>query len=377
MNPHVTLANWRAAPFNRWGFQHVRELIPSADIPNEPRRVRELPVEKRSIDLRVEPDTGEPLTLEGFLAETDTDGFVILHRGRVVAEHYANGMTPETPHILMSVSKSMMGLLFGSLGIDAERPVTDFVPEVGPTAYAGASVRHLLDMRAGVKFDEDYLATTGPIVEYRKSTGWNALGPGETAGDLHSFYKELTQRDGPHGGRFHYISTNSDLLGWVIERATGQRYADLVSEHLWKLIGAERNAYITVDRLGAPRCAGGMCVTVRDLARSGLWMIEHPSSWIEDIEKNGDRGAWDKGSFVPYFPGLPIHYRSQWYVLHANRGEKAVPLIFGVGIHGQNLFIDRKNELVIAKLSSQAMPLDAPRIALTMRAVSQIRKALS
>jgi len=369
MNQQVTLANWRAAPFNRWGFQHVRELIPTADIANDPRRVRDLPAETRKVDIRVEPDAGEPLTFERFLAETDTDGLVILHRGRVVAEYFANGMTPETPHILMSVSKSMLGLLFGSLGIDADRPVTDFVPEVGATAYAGATVRHLLDMRAGVKFDEDYLATTGPIVEYRKSTGWNALGPGEAAGDLHSFYEQLTERDGAHGGRFHYISTNSDLLGWVIERATGRRYAELASEHLWKPIGAERSAYITVDRLGAPRCAGGMCVTVRDLARVGQWMIEHPSAWVEDIEKNGDRAAWDKGSFVPYFPGLPIHYRSQWYVLHG-----AVPLVFGVGIHGQNLFIDRKNQLVIAKVSSQAMPLDAPRIALTMRAVSQLRK---
>ena len=376
MNPQLispaTLANWRAAPFNRWAFQHVRELIPTADIPNDPRRVRELSVDKGDLDVRIEPDAGEPLTLERFLAETDTDGLVILHRGRVIAEHYANGMTPETPHILMSVSKSMLGLLFGSLGIDAERPVTDFVPEVGETAYKGASVRQLLDMRAGVKFAEDYLATEGAIVEYRKATGWNALGPGEAPGDLHSFYQVLKDRDGPHGGRFHYISTNSDLLGWVIERATGRRYADLMSELVWKPIGAERSAYITVDRLGAPRCAGGMCVTARDLARVGQWMIEHPAAWIGDIEKNGDRAAWDQGSFAPYFPGLPMHYRSQWYVLHG-----AAPLIFGVGIHGQNLFIDRKNELVIAKLSSQALPLDAARIALTMRAVSQIRKCVA
>ena len=365
MNPQVTLANWRTAPFNRWGFQHVRELIPTADIPNDPRRVRELPEERRALD--VEP----------FLGETDTDGFVCLHRGRVIAEHYANGMKPGTPHILMSVSKSMMGLLFGSLGIDAERRVADFVPEVRTTAYAEASVRNLLDMRTGVKFDEDYLATTGPIVEYRKATGWNSLAPGEAPGDLHSFYQALKERDGPHGGRFHYISTNSDLLGWVIERATGRPYAELMSELVWQPMGAESSAYITVDRLGAPRCAGGMCVTARDLARVGQWMIERPSAWIEDIEKNGERSAWDNGSFVSYFPGLPIHYRSQWYVLHGNGGGNAAPLIFGLGIHGQNLFIDRKNELVIAKVSSQAMPLDAPRIALTMRAVSQIRKLLS
>jgi CubicO group peptidase (beta-lactamase class C family) len=360
MNPQVTLANWRSAPFNRWAFQHVRELIPSADIANDPRRVRSLEPRPRELELAQ------------FLAETDTDALVILQRGRLVAEHYANGMTYETPHILMSVSKSMMGLLFGQLGIDPERLVTDVVPELRKTAYDGATIRHLLDMRTGVAFEEDYLATSGPIVEYRKATGWNPLGPGDAPGDLHSFYQVLKERDGPHGGRFHYISTNSDLLGWVIERAAERRYADLMSELLWKPIGAERSAYITVDRFGAPRCAGGMCVTARDLARVGQWMIEHPSPWIEDIEAKGDRAAWDAGSFVAYFPGMPMKYRSQWYVL-----EGDAPLVFGVGIHGQNLFIDRANELVIAKLSSQAMPLDAARIALTMRAVSQLRKALS
>jgi hypothetical protein len=372
MNPQVTLANWRSAPFNRWAFQHVRELIPSADIPNDPRRVRDLAFSPLDLNLKIEPDAGEPLSFAQFLAETQTDGLVIVQRGRLIAEHYANGMTAESPHILMSVSKSMMGLLFGQLGIDPERPVADVLPEVRETAYQGATLRHLLDMRAGVKFEEDYLATSGTIVEYRKATGWNPLGPGDAPGDLHSFYQVLTERDGPHGGRFHYISTNSDLLGWVIERATGRRFADLMSERIWKPIGAQRSAYITVDRFGAARTAGGMCVTARDLARVGQWIIEHPSPWIDDIERNGERQAWDAGSFVPYFPGLPMRYRSQWYLL-----DGPSPLMFGVGIHGQNLFIDRKNELVIAKLSSQAMPLDAARIALTLRAVSQLRKFLA
>ena len=281
-------------------------------------------------------------------------------------------MSAASPHILMSVSKSMLGLLFGSLGIDAERPVTDFVPEIATTAYKGATIRHLLDMRTGVAFDEDYLASGGTIVEYRKATGWNPLGPGEEPSDLHSFYRVLTQRDAPHGGRFHYVSPNTDLLGWVIERATGRRYAELLSEYLWQPVGAEHSAYITIDRLGAPRAAGGMCVTARDLARVGQWMMEHASPWVRDIETGGDRVAWDAGSFVAYFPGMPIRYRSQWYILD---GE--APLIFALGIHGQNLYIDRKNELVIAKLSSQALPLDAARIGLTMRAVSQLRKCLA
>ena len=368
----ATLANWRSAPHNGWAFHHVRELIPTADIPNDPRRIRDFPSQLRKIDIRVEPDSGEPLTLAQFLEETQTDGFVVLHRGRLIAEHYGNGMGPDDPHILMSVSKSMLGLLISLLGIDVQRHVVEFLPELKDTAYRGATLRHLLDMRAGIAFDEDYLATSGPIVDYRKSTGWNPVGPGESAGDLRSFFSSMKNPDGNHGGRFHYTSPNTDLLGWVIEVANQKRYADLMSQRLWKAIGAERSAYITVDRLGAPRTAGGMCVTARDLARVGQWMIETRSAWIDDIERNGDRQAWEEGDLRQYYPGLPIKYRSKWYVL-----EGKSPLMFGMGIHGQNLFVDRANQLVIAKLSSQAQPLDAARISLTMRAVSEIRKALS
>jgi CubicO group peptidase (beta-lactamase class C family) len=356
----VTLANWRSSPFNRWSFHHVRELMPSADIANDPRHIRELPSgdlphEKQGLDVRIDPDT---------------DGMAIVHRGRLVFEHYANGMTAETPHILMSVSKSMLGLLVEKLGLDTGREVSEIIPEMRATAYRGATLRHLLDMRAGIAWDENYLASSGPIIEYRKSTGWNPLGPGEAPSDLHSFYANLKEQDGPHGGRLHYTSPNSDLLGWVIERATGARYADLMSELVWKPAGAERSAYITVDRLGAPRCAGGMCVTLRDLARVGVWVLEQ--GLTERFERDGEPSAWAAGDLAPYYPGLPMRYRSFWYVV-----DGAAPLAFGMGIHGQNLFIDRVNDLVIAKLSSQAMPMDAARIGLTMRAISEVRKLLA
>ena len=115
-----------------------------------------------------------------------------------------------------------------------------------------------------------------------------------------------------------------------------------------------------------------MCATARDLARVGQWLINGNDEWVQDLERNGDAAAWDAGSFVEYFPGLPMHYRGKWYVLHGDS-----PLLFGVGIHGQNLFVDRRNAIVIAKVSSQALPLDAARIALTMRTVSQIRNLLA
>lgn len=381
----VTLANWRTAPFNQWAFHHVREIVPSADIPNDPTNVMTLP--ELPIDFaEVQLNTGcRSQSFDDFLLETNTDGLVVLHRGKIVFESYANGMAADTPHILMSVSKSLLGLIFGILSahgvIDLERTVTDFIPEMSNTAYRGATIRQLLDMRAGVAFDEDYLAVSGPIIEYRKATNWNPLAPGETASDLRSFYRSLTQPDGPHGGRFHYISPNTDLLGWVIERAAGQRFADLMSELIWRPMGAEHNAYITVDRLGAPRCAGGICATTRDLARVGQFIVEGgarnsaqiiPQEWIDDLVRNGSEQAWNDGPFTSFFPGEPMHYRGKWYV---QKGTK--PLLFGLGVFGQNLFVDRQNEIVIAKFSSQAPPLDAELIQLTMQAVGQIRQFLS
>jgi CubicO group peptidase (beta-lactamase class C family) len=381
----VTLANWRKAPFNRWSFQHVREIIPTADIPNGPDNVRELLTAGSDVirDLSIKIG-GDVYNLEEFLLATDTDGFVLLRDGRIIHEFYANGMGPDTPHIFMSVSKSVLGLLVGILvergALSLDDLVAHWVPEIGVTSYAGATLRDLLDMRAGIFFDEDYLATAGPIVEYRKAQNWDPLAPGQQPSDLRSFLGSLVEKDGSHSSRFHYVSPNTDLLGWVIERATGGRYADLISNLLWKPMGAGRSAYITVDRLGAPRCAGGFCGTTRDLARLGLLITEGgsyagkeiiPSWWIDDILNSGDARAWDEGDFTKYFPSMPIHYRSKWYVL---RGQ--APVMFGVGVFGQNVFIDRRNRIVVAKLSSQPLPMDEQQILLTMQGIAAIRNYL-
>ena len=381
----VTLGNWRKPPFNRWAFKHVREIVPSAEIANDPHNVRVLPSAPQDLSgVAVETET-ERLGLLEVLERTDTDAFVVMRSGRILFEHYADDMKASTQHILMSVSKSVLGLLAGILVdqgvLDLSSPVTGLVPEVAGTSYAGATLRDLLDMRVGVFFDEDYLASAGPIIEYRKAQGWDPLSLGEKPSDLRSFYALVSERDSGHKERFHYVSPNTDLMGWVIERATGRRYADLVSELLWRPMGAERSAYITVDRLGAPRCAGGFCATARDLVRLGLLVAQRgrydgrqivPAAWLEDIFGGGDVEAWNVGDFLKYYPGLPMHYRSKWYVLRSD-----APLAFGMGVFGQNLFVDPKNDIVIAKFSSQALPMDQARIMLTMRLVEVVRAQLT
>ena len=364
----VHLGNWRTAPFNRWAFQHVREIVPSADIAHDPQRSTPLPaaaVDLSSVQIALK--SGKSVSLDDFVAQAHVDGMLVLHRGSVVHEQYLNGLQPHTPHILMSVSKSVLGLLAGILEqqgvLDTSRLVTDLLPELQSTAYAGATLRHLLDMQVGIEFDEDYLATSGPIIDYRKATNWNPLEAGDTQSDLRSFYQVLTRSDGEHGGRFHYVSPNTDLMAWVIERATARRYADLVSEHLWQPMGATNSAYITVDRFGAPRAAGGLCCTLADLARVARLVIDDgvanghqvlPPDFVADLETGGDRQAWDQGDFAPEFPGQSMSYRNKWYASH----ERESNWLMAVGVHGQNIYLNRLDQFAMVKYSSSPAPVD-------------------
>lgn len=376
----VTLANWRKPPYNRWSFHHVSELVPSANIAHA-QRPPALPHGEVDLGGFAISHQGRKRDLPGWLEETFTDSMVILRHGEVIFETYSQGQDAATRHIWMSVSKSVLGLVAGILesrgALNTDAPVTDILPEVRGSAFDGATIRDLLDMRVGILFDEDYNAADGSIIDYRKSHLWDPLEAGEAPTDLRSFLTTLDKRDGRHNARFHYVSPNTDLMGWVIERASGTRYADLVSELLWKPLGAATDAYITVDRFGAPRCAGGLCATPRDMALLGRLFATGgknsegrqivPESWLSDILANGDPQAWADGDFYALFGGSDMHYRSKWYVQRGSR-----PLVFGLGVFGQNLVIDPQADLVIAKASSQPVALDGDYNALSMAGLTEL-----
>jgi CubicO group peptidase (beta-lactamase class C family) len=374
----ANLSNWRTLPFSRWAFRNVREFIPVADIGNTGNAssfvARPVPFNQ----FRLTSAEGTSLTLEDVLRATATDGLVILHDGRIVYEFYDHGTTAQSPHIVMSATKSVTGLvaciLHAQGALDVDAPVSNYVPEIAGTAYRGATVRHLLDMRTGVVLDAKQLRA------YAVATNWEAIAPGETPIGLHTFFANLTAPHHAHGGPFKYVSANTDLLGWVIERAAGKTFASLVSDLIWKPMGAEHPAYIAMDCEGAPRCTGGLCATTRDIARLGQLVVDDgkrgsdcviPSALIDDIARNGDRDAWKQGEFAAFFGGRNMSYRSGWYVVH----DQPVTM-FAMGIHGQNLFVDRSNRIVIAKVSSQDAPIDPQAGALTHRAVAEIRRCL-
>ena len=375
LNNGANLDNWRKTPFSKWAFHHVREIVPTANIENKSGLVN---------NLRLNIQKFSDLNLDKVMEETETDSLVIAKDDTILFEKYNNGMSENSPHILFSVSKSILGLIVGALIESKTLKESDliirFIPELKMTAYSDATIRDLLDMRVGVKFDEDYTATTGPIINYRYAANWNPVPAGIEAGDLKSFMETLNDRDGLHNDRFHYVSPNTDLLAWVCERASGMRYSDLLSDLLWTPLGAESSGYITVDRLGGMRAAGGVCFTARDLARVGLMIASYgyannkqiiPEVWIKDIIQNGSDSAWEKRIGMDEFGNMPMHYRSFWYV--QKNGD---PLIHGLGIHGQYLFIDPKLNLSVAWFSSDNDATGSPYISKVLETINFLRDTL-
>jgi len=362
----VTLATWRTAPYMRWSFANVAELVPSAAIEAAPGR-SEPPLADAGWLLGEKVElSGGGTTVRAFLESCDTDAFVVMKSGRFVADHHAPLARPEDRHIVFSISKSLTAILAGTLEdegrLDPAASVTDYVPEMAGSAYADATVRQVLDMRISVAIEETYLDPLSAYGRYRRAMLWNPPLPGEEAETMLGFLASLEKTEEPHGGAFHYRSPNSDLLGIIVERAAGQRYADLMRDRLWKGVGAHSDGLVTVDRAGTARAAGGVSMTARDLARVGDMMRLGglgaggrvvSERWVRDTLEKGDRGAWKAGDFPHLFK--EGSYRSKWYASGLPGGA-----FCAIGIHGQWLYVDPSSEMTIVRLSSQPLPVDDP-----------------
>jgi len=354
--------NWRDAPWNVWAFRHVHELVPTACIPATPGLAEDPKVDDAALTGYEFVLDGQRRTVADILRQTSTDALTVMRAGRVVADFHAPHFTLQSRHILFSASKSVAGLLAGMLVgdglLDPEAPVVHYLPELAQSAFGDATVRHVLDMRVSLAFEEDYLDPNGAFARYRRAGLLDPRRDGEPVETVIGLLASLPKGAGEHGGPFHYCSPNSDVLGLVIERASGQRYADFAAARLWQPLGLRRDGYVTVDLAGTARSGGGLCMTARDLARIGELvrlggMIGErrliPADWIEDMFSGGSADAWRQGSFSAWLPNGK--YRNKWY-----QAGNASGACFAIGIHGQWLYIDPSRETVIAKFSSQPEP---------------------
>lgn len=358
-------SNYFSFPKLRWSVCHLREFLPTeeisrgtgAPVPLDYPSPADFAEMRQAIDaLTFMPTNGDAeMTWKESLYANYTDGMLIIHEGRVVYERYFGCLEEDGKHAIMSMTKSITGLLGEILVaegvLDDTLFVRDVIPEIGESAFATATVREVMDMTTGVKYSENYSDPNADIWLYSA-----AASPLPKAADYdgpNGYWEYLQQvaPEGEHGAEFHYKTINSDMLGWIISRTTGKPVTDLASERLWRPMGAEQDAYQTVDGKGVPFAGGGVTAGLRDLGRLGLLVLNEgeingerlfPAEVVQTIAAGGDPAKF--GGF-PTIPGGS--YTSQWWVFHNDHGAYAAR-----GVHGQTIYVDPTADMVLVRLAS-------------------------
>ncbi|QIL78803.1 serine hydrolase [Diaphorobacter sp. HDW4A] len=347
-------------PAMRWSVSHFRQLMPTVNVSRGLGPATALPQALRDDidDLVFQPlGTDKSMTWKESLKANYTDGIMVLHKGRVVYERYFGVLRADGQHGAMSVTKSFVGTLAAMLSaegqLDPSRRVSDYVPELASSAFGSATVRQVMDMTTGIRFSEDYADPHAEV--WAHAAAGNPLPKPKDYSGPRSYYDFLqtVKPQGAHGEAFGYRTANTDALGWILARVSGKSVAELLSERIWSRLGAEQDAYMSVDSTGTPFAGGGLNTGLRDLARFGEMLRNDgvfngqqivPKKAVEDIRRGGNPADFAKAGYK-LLPGWT--YRDMWWVSHNPHGAFAAR-----GVHGQTIWIDPKAEMVVARFAS-------------------------
>lgn len=375
-----------AFPQNRWALSHMRELLPTVAVWRGAVSGRELGppagTDQATIDdLLFDDLNGSRRRWADSLADTYTDGIAVMHRGRLVYERYRGALRPELPHACFSITKSYAATLAATLAhegvLDEGRTVFHYLPEMAGTAYADATLRQVLDMQIGVTYSEAYSDPAAEIWEYTRAGGLRPRPPGyRGSGTYHEFLRAL-RKEGEHGKAFAYKTVNTEVLCWVMHRATGMPLAGLMSERIWIPLECEEDGYFSVDSVGTAMGGAGLAATLRDLVRFGEMMRcdgASPDRQVipEVVVADIRRGA-DPAKFALAGYGLlgGYSYRDMWWVTHNEHDAFEAR-----GIHGQRLYIAPAAEMVVARFASHPIAASAANDPITMPALLALGRML-
>lgn len=356
-----------AFPKLRWTVCNFRELMPTTGVRNNTAGASALP---EALDSGIDAVTfsplggGDDMTWDAAFDANYTDGLLVLHKGRIVYERYDGCLDETALHGAMSVTKSLTGLLGEILvaegKLDETAAVSDLIPELGESAFGDATVRQVMDMTTALDYSED---STDPEAEFwAYAEAGSPLPKPEGYDGPRSYFEflETVEKDGTHGEAFGYKTVNADALGWLIARTSGVSVADFLAERIWSRIGAEREAFYTVDSIGTPFAGGGFNATLRDLGRFGQLVLDEgtwngeqviPAEAIARIREGGDKDAFAKAGYDTL---NGWSYRGMWWVSHDDHGAFAAR-----GVHGQTIWIDPAADMVIVRLASHPVAANA------------------
>lgn len=355
--------SWFRFPQTRWSFSNVRQLMPTSVVRRGNGSSMVLSNASRTdIDALTFRPIGRDasMTWAESLAANHTDGILILHRGRIAYERYFGALAADRQHLAFSVTKSFVATVATTLiaegALDESATVGNYLPELRSSAIGDATIRQLLDMTTGLDYTEDYGDPKSPVWELSRAGGFLARPPDYRGPDSFFEYLGTLKKAYPHGEKFAYKTVNTDALGAVLRRVTGKSLSELLSERLFARLGAEYDAFFTVDSTGAEFAGGGLNLTLRDLARFGEVMRLGgryngqqivPKGVVEDIRRGGDRALFAPAGYKT-LPGWS--YRNMWWISHNDHGAFTAR-----GIHGQAIYIDPVAEMVIVRFASSPL----------------------
>lgn len=294
---------------------------------------------------------GENRDIQDYLDSSSATSLVVIKGNDITHQSYFQGTQELDKRISWSMAKSFLSALFG-IAIaeghikDINAPVTDYVPSLKGSGYDGISIKNVLQMSSGVYFNEDYGDFNSDINRFGRVM---ALG-----GSFDEFAASLAQDPAREQGTFmHYVSIDTHVIGMVLRAATGSSIKDYFNEKLWSKLGTEQDAVYVTDSTGEPMVLGGLNLITRDYARMGMLFRDKgilngeqvvPEQWIED-------------SITPDAPHLmpgkrdnattDFGYGYQWWI-PKNPDQEFLAL----GIYGQYIYINRKQNIVIAQNSA-------------------------
>jgi CubicO group peptidase (beta-lactamase class C family) len=308
---------------------------------------------------------GKSFDTDSYMKAYNVSGLLIIKDGKIVLERYGLGRTQDDRWTSFSVAKSVTSTLAGAAIKDGSiksltDPVTRYIPELKGSAYDTVTVRDLLTMTSGVKWNEDYADPKSDVAAYSAEPVVKGKIPVVT-------YMSRLPREAAPGTKFLYKTGETDLAGILVERATHKTLSQYASEKLWKPYGMEKDAIWMLDTAGHERGGCCMSITLRDYGRIGQMMLEDgagllPKGWVADASRK----------HIDTVPGGATGgYGYFWWMGADGRGYDAR------GIFGQMIHIDPKEKLVIVFNSAWPLatgtPLSAARTAYINAATAAVR----
>lgn len=327
---------------------------------------------------------GKALDIAAFMRRNHTAGLLILHQGRVVLERYAKGNNENTKWMSFSLAKSISSTLVGAAiqdglidGLDVL--VTDYLPTLKKTAYEGVTLRHILQMRSGVGWDENY---SNPTSDRRNML---AIQVANVRGGVLNYMRQLSQVAAP-GSLFNYSTGETYLIGEILASAIQKPLSTYLSEKIWRVYGMQSDAYWQLDAIQGQEFAGsGLSATLRDFGRFGQFILDNgkisntqvlPMNWMREATSVDSTSLTAPGKVKGY---EPLGYGYQWWTFPT--GKSALENLDGglfaaLGIFGQQIYIHPQVQWIAVFNSTWPKPMDTSCLQETLSFLGAVHRNL-